>query len=249
MSGPVLVQSLANVTERKLPFTDDEAHGILLLARGSLAREFWDLISRYGDGLTDPITKKPFPPIEVAERRLVVQRDSAMRATCNFFELRNAIDNLRAGKKVARGLDYNDLCNLLQDSSNTLEEEVQILKQHQRAWDLVREDRLRRLVAALEVHVRIQENLIKGIVEEGWQPSQELVGAVSNEVAELRKKCSPASDWLKAMSFCSLQTKRPYFTLTELPPDDTQTVREDPEHRNPLPGRDVVQRLSDVFDR
>lgn len=246
MSDLVFVQSLADVTERKLPFTFQEVAQGIRAPRGSLAREFWDLIAGYSDGLTDPITKKPLPPIQVAARRLVVARDIEMRAACDFFELRDAIDNLRDGKEVARGLDINDLCSRLEHAEQELFVQREIRGQHERAWDSAREDRLRRLVAAIGVHVEMQQNLIRGSVEKGWQPSPELVGAVAEEVAELRKRHKPVSDWFKAMSFCSSITKRPYFSLKELP--DMQTVRHDPSHRSPL-GRDVVQRFSDLVVR
>lgn len=235
------VFDVRKLRERDYAFVDDGSTSVEI-EEPSLARDFWELVTKSSPGLVDPGTGRVVEmTLDEVERRAVEAHDKERRLACRYFELTDRLENIeeRVAKPDPRFGSYNH--TVLQSNKVFIEWEYADAEATQltELWGAYRDDRLARLEQAIAMQpglrttaTREQRYARSVWIKEAWTPSDALFYQLRQEADELRSGLQ-LSYWYYMQTVQAESSGRPLFSLNEIGPTG-EILGEDPNHRPPI---------------
>ena len=258
-------KQLLEVSELRLPFSDEEVKNGVLIEEGSNSMEVWELLANTSDFVVDPYTNKKSPAIEDLERSAASACESEIEAHAAYLAV---ADQLSSYDENCGGIgikEHTRLMNLSDELFHQWELARARAERLKKAWHIFCDDRVSRLEKALkkcdQLHADDQAPstpptsptpptldvgqanvpvvptpLTTPNEPNPWAPCKKFSESISSQLEELKSGIL-TTPYFTLQNCVARITGRPLFSPSELTTAMVlKTEREDPIHRKPVLG-------------
>lgn len=220
------IADMRRVSKMPYTFTKRESSGNLILYPNSDALRFWNLVSNHGN-IRNPITNGHFLDMEEEEKKLLDAADTEMQNLVSYIGIVDKITCLTASCQ-----ERDSLIRKASLAMTDWELSRELFLQQQRAWEMLKSDRISRLKEALSLELTDQF------------PNTSFRSELEGELSKLSERFE-FSQWYEAHAYKMDETGRPFFGPGEL---DKGFMRPNANADWKCPfGKSVHERLGEVL--